>query len=56
MPPHRAGPDAWVTAHILAELAKTIPIEQNDFLDARAQGAHNNIWQAPWLEVGRDSN
>ena len=22
MPPHRAGPDAWVTAHILAELLK----------------------------------
>jgi exodeoxyribonuclease X len=28
MPPHRAGPDAWVTAHIFAELAKTIPVEQ----------------------------
>ena len=28
MPPHRAGPDAWVTAHILAELAKTISVEQ----------------------------
>lgn len=23
MPPHRAGPDAWVTAHLLAELLKT---------------------------------
>ncbi len=22
MPPHRAGPDAWVTAHLLADLAK----------------------------------
>lgn len=22
MPPHRAGPDAWVTAHILADLAQ----------------------------------
>jgi exodeoxyribonuclease X len=28
MPPHRAGPDAWVTAQILAELAKTISVEQ----------------------------
>jgi exodeoxyribonuclease X len=28
MPPHRAGPDAWVTAHLLAELAKTTTMEQ----------------------------
>ena len=27
-PPHRAGPDAWVTAHIFAELAKTTSVEQ----------------------------
>ena len=28
MPPHRAGPDAWVTAHLLIELVKTATIEQ----------------------------
>jgi exodeoxyribonuclease X len=28
MPPHRAGPDAWVTAHILAELLQSTSIEQ----------------------------
>jgi exodeoxyribonuclease X len=28
MPPHRAGPDAWVTAHIVAELLHHVPIEQ----------------------------
>lgn len=28
MPPHRAGPDAWVTAHLLAELLKHVDIEQ----------------------------
>ena len=26
MPPHRAGPDAWVTAHLFAELKKTVSI------------------------------
>ena len=26
MPPHRAGPDAWVTAHLLVELSKTVSI------------------------------
>lgn len=28
MPPHRAGPDAWVTAHLLAELLTLAPVEQ----------------------------
>lgn len=28
MPPHRAGPDAWVTAHLLVELLKHADIEQ----------------------------
>lgn len=28
MPPHRAGPDAWVTAHILAELLKETSVDQ----------------------------
>jgi exodeoxyribonuclease X len=28
MPPHRAGPDAWVTAHLLADLAQHATIEQ----------------------------
>jgi exodeoxyribonuclease X len=28
MPPHRAGPDAWVTAHLLTELHKESNIEQ----------------------------
>lgn len=26
MPPHRAAPDAWVTAHLLVELAKTVHV------------------------------
>jgi exodeoxyribonuclease X len=28
MPPHRAGPDAWVTAHLLTELLKDASVEQ----------------------------
>ncbi len=28
MPPHRAGPDAWVTAHLLAELARLASFDQ----------------------------
>jgi exodeoxyribonuclease X len=28
MPPHRAGPDAWVTAHLLVELLRFASIEQ----------------------------
>lgn len=28
MPPHRAGPDAWVTAHLLAELVTLVSIDQ----------------------------
>lgn len=28
MPPHRAGPDAWVTAHILIDLLKEQPLEK----------------------------
>ena len=28
MPPHRAGPDAWVTAHLLADLLRTTSVEQ----------------------------
>lgn len=28
MPPHRAGPDAWVTAHLLADLLKVATVEQ----------------------------
>lgn len=28
MPPHRAGPDAWVTAHLLLELLRIVSIEQ----------------------------
>jgi exodeoxyribonuclease X len=28
MPPHRAGPDAWVTAHLLTELLKVSTTEQ----------------------------
>jgi exodeoxyribonuclease X len=27
MPPHRAGPDSCVSAHILAKLLETVPIE-----------------------------
>jgi exodeoxyribonuclease X len=28
MPPHRAGPDAWVTAHLLGELLKETTVDQ----------------------------
>lgn len=28
MPPHRAGPDAWVTAHVLTELIKEASMDQ----------------------------
>jgi len=28
MPPHRAGPDAWVTAHLLIDLLRTVSVEQ----------------------------
>lgn len=28
MPPHRAGPDAWVTAHLLVEMLKQASVEQ----------------------------
>lgn len=28
MPPHRAGPDAWVTAHLLADLAQYATFDQ----------------------------
>lgn len=28
MPPHRAGPDAWVTAHLLADMLKAASVEQ----------------------------
>ncbi len=28
MPPHRAGPDAWVTAHLLAEMLTQASVEQ----------------------------
>ncbi|MGF7148954.1 exodeoxyribonuclease X [Sphingomonas zeicaulis] len=28
MPPHRAGPDAWVTAHLLLELLRVASVEQ----------------------------
>jgi exodeoxyribonuclease X len=27
MPPHRAGPDAWVTAHILIDLLRTVSVD-----------------------------
>jgi exodeoxyribonuclease X len=27
MPPHRAGPDAWVTAHLFIELKKTVSVD-----------------------------
>lgn len=35
MPPHRAGPDAWVTAHILLDLLETLSVE--DLLEATHQ-------------------
>jgi exodeoxyribonuclease X len=28
MPPHRAGPDAWVTAHLLADLAQYATVDE----------------------------
>lgn len=35
MPPHRAGPDAWVTAHLLADLAKAATVA--DMIDWSAR-------------------
>ena len=54
MPPHRAGPDAWVTAHILADLAQFASFAQmitwtNEpkFLPAMTFGKHRGTtWDA----------
>lgn len=58
MPPHRAGPDAWVTAHLLRELLSlaTIPqmiawTEQPKPMSTIPIGKHRG---APWSEVPGD--
>jgi exodeoxyribonuclease X len=58
MPPHRAGPDAWVTAHLLADLARTATIAQMIDWSARPKqlptipfGKHRG---AKWAEAPLD--
>jgi exodeoxyribonuclease X len=58
MPPHRAGPDAWVTAHLLAELLKEASVEQMIAWTAEPKllpkvpfGKHRNL---SWSDVPAD--
>lgn len=58
MPPHRAGPDAWVTAHLLTELLKEASVEQMIAWTAEPKllpkipfGKHRN---SSWSEVPID--
>lgn len=58
MPPHRAGPDAWVTAHLLTELLKASTVEQMIAWTAEPKqlpkilfGKHRGL---PWAEVPTD--
>lgn len=58
MPPHRAAPDAWVTAHILVELLKVASVEQliewthePKFLPKIPLGKHRGL---PWSDVPLD--
>lgn len=57
-PAHRAGPDAWVTAHILMDLLKVASVEQlREWTDAPRDlatvpfGKHR---RKPWAEVPED--
>lgn len=58
MPPHRAGPDAWVTAHLLVDLLKSATAEQMIDWTARPKalptvtfGKHRG---AKWADVPLD--
>lgn len=58
MPPHRAGPDAWVTAHLLTELLNEAPVEQMvawtlepKLLPKVPFGKHRGL---PWTDVPID--
>jgi exodeoxyribonuclease X len=58
MPPHRAAPDAWVTAHLLVELNKTVSVA--DMVAWTSQPAHyafvpfGRYRGRPWKEVPPD--
>ena len=58
MPPHRAGPDAWVTAHLLSDLLKVASVEQMiewtsqpKLMASLPFGKHKGI---PWGEIPLD--
>lgn len=58
MPPHRAGPDAWVTGHLLADLAQFASVEQMIAWTKEPRpmptltfGKHKGL---PWSEAPRD--
>lgn len=58
MPPHRAGPDAWVTAHLLADMLQLAPVEQliewtrqPRPMPAIPFGMHRGL---PWSEIPAD--
>ncbi len=58
MPPHRAGPDAYVTAHLLAELLGSASVEQMVQWTSQPKrlptlpfGKHRGL---PWPEVPLD--
>jgi exodeoxyribonuclease X len=58
MPPHRAGPDAWVTAHLLKDMLGEATVEQlinwttePKLLLRVPFGKHRNL---PWSEVPTD--
>ena len=58
MPPHRAGPDAWVTAHLLTELLELASVEQMIEWTAQPRpmsslpfGKHRGV---PWSQVPSD--
>lgn len=58
MPPHRAGPDAWVTANLLVDLLRSAPVEdmiawtaQPKLMSSIPFGKHRGV---PWSEVPAD--
>jgi exodeoxyribonuclease X len=58
MPPHRAAPDAWVTAHLLVEMLKVTTVEQlvawtlePKFMTKLAFGKHRGL---AWADVPVD--
>jgi exodeoxyribonuclease X len=58
MPPHRAGPDAWVTGHLLAEMLRLATVEQMIEWTRQPRpmpvipfGMHRGL---PWAEIPID--